>query len=213
MTVLLTVAADITAQTALEPHSRPKLAALLSSTFFFSNRLSPNRLPMIQAMIRKKEKARRAISTNREYQRGDLTQVKIEHLHMHIHMQRWFNPSPPSYSQDDLERCLYSIGDNDSFLNSNRLPIDTCIALLQQYFHPDSSEDGYSLAIDEGADGCRLTHSHKLQFNYVLQSLTLWRNIIDDLFRLWYGSPDRRMQYDDGDGVAHGLSLYLLHAC
>lgn len=66
--------------------------------------------------------------------------------------------------------------------------MDTCIALLQEYFHPDSSEDGYSLAIDEGADGSRLTHSHTLQYNYVLQSLTLWRNIIDDLFRLWYVS-------------------------
>jgi hypothetical protein len=124
------------------------------------------------------------------------------HMHMHLQMQPWFNP-PPSYSQDDLERCLYSIGDNDSFLNSNRLPVDTCIALLQQYFHPDSIEDGYSLAIDEGADGCRLTHSHKLQFNYVLQSLTLWRNIIDDLFRLWYGSPDRRVMMEMGSHTAY----------
>ena len=113
----------------------------------------------IQAQIRKKEEARRRISTNRRYL-GRL-------------------------ERDDLERCLYSIGDNESFLNFNRVPIDTCIELLKHYFHPERIDDEYSLAIDEGSDGARLTHSHALQYNYVLQSLTLWRNIIDDLYRLW----------------------------
>lgn len=28
-----------------------------------------------------------------------------------------------------------------------------------------------------GSQGARLTHSHERQFNYVLQSLTLWREI------------------------------------
>lgn len=45
---------------------------------------------------------------------------------------------------------------------------------------------GYSLSIDEGAEGSRLSHSHELQFNYVLQSLSLWEAIIGDMFRLWY---------------------------
>jgi hypothetical protein len=45
---------------------------------------------------------------------------------------------------------------------------------------------GYSLAIDEGRQGSRLSHSHELQFSYVLQSLTLWSAIVRDLFRLWY---------------------------
>lgn len=43
----------------------------------------------------------------------------------------------------------------------------------------------YSLAISGGVDGARLTHSHGRQYNYVLQSLTLWREITDDMFRLW----------------------------
>jgi hypothetical protein len=42
------------------------------------------------------------------------------------------------------------------------------------------------LAIAEGAAGSRLSHSHELQYNYVLQSLTLWSAIVKDMFRLWY---------------------------
>lgn len=34
-------------------------------------------------------------------------------------------------------------------------------------------------------DGARLTHSHDRQYSYVLQSLTLWREIAQDMFRLW----------------------------
>eukprot|EP00039_Didymoeca_costata_P030438 m.29540 g.29540 ORF g.29540 m.29540 type:complete len:811 (-) comp8113_c0_seq2:45-2477(-) len=88
-------------------------------------------------------------------------------------------------SRDDIKWCLYSMGDNNSFLTSNRLPIDHMIMYLKKFFSPDHIEDGYSLAISGGVDGARLTHSHGRQYNYVLQSLTLWREITDDMFRLW----------------------------
>ncbi|CAH0514757.1 unnamed protein product [Peronospora belbahrii] len=42
-----------------------------------------------------------------------------------------------------------------------------------------------SLAIISGNNGARLSHSHDRQYNYVLQSLTLWREIAHDMFRLW----------------------------
>lgn len=89
-------------------------------------------------------------------------------------------------SSDDIRQCLYSICDNNSFLNSNRLPIEKCIDLLKEYFHPDVVQPRYSLAIVEGDQGSRLTHSHEAQYNYVLQSLTLWSSITRDMFRLWY---------------------------
>lgn len=89
-------------------------------------------------------------------------------------------------SADTLRMCLYSISDNNSFLNSNRKPVLDCIDLLKEYFHPAKVEKGYSLSIDEGVDGARLSHSHELQYNYVLQSLTLWAAILEDMFRLWY---------------------------
>ena len=75
--------------------------------------------------------------------------------------------------------------DNDSFLNSNRVPIDKVIDYLQKFFDPTNIEEGYSLAIIDGQDGSRLSHSHERQYYFALQSLTLWRDIIDDMFRLW----------------------------
>lgn len=75
--------------------------------------------------------------------------------------------------------------DNDSFLNSNRVPIDKIIHYLKKFFSPGNYEEGYSLSIVSGQDGSRLSHSHERQFNFALQSLTLWRDIIDDMFRLW----------------------------
>eukprot|EP00041_Stephanoeca_diplocostata_P029650 m.882803 g.882803 ORF g.882803 m.882803 type:complete len:901 (+) comp23598_c0_seq3:82-2784(+) len=81
--------------------------------------------------------------------------------------------------------CLYSIGDNFSFVNSNRNPIDAMIKFLKEYFSPGKVDKEFSLAIAEGVDGARLTHNHARHYNYVLQSLTLWREIADDMFRLW----------------------------
>eukprot|EP00540_Astrosyne_radiata_P010705 CAMPEP_0116857942 /NCGR_PEP_ID=MMETSP0418-20121206/20851_1 /TAXON_ID=1158023 /ORGANISM="Astrosyne radiata, Strain 13vi08-1A" /LENGTH=436 /DNA_ID=CAMNT_0004491717 /DNA_START=119 /DNA_END=1429 /DNA_ORIENTATION=- len=93
-------------------------------------------------------------------------------------------------SSEEIHLCLYSICDNNSFLNSNRVPIDKIIMFLQKYFRPDQFEDGYSLSIVSGVDGARLSHSHERQYYFALQSLTLWRDIVDDMFRLWHMAED-----------------------
>lgn len=89
--------------------------------------------------------------------------------------------STPLYYHDYNCTC----SDNDSFLNSNRVPIDKIIDYLQHFFSPVKIEEGYSLSIISGQDGARLSHSHERQYYFALQSLTLWRDIIDDMFRLW----------------------------
>jgi hypothetical protein len=88
-------------------------------------------------------------------------------------------------SADEIHLCLYSICDNNSFLNSNRVPVDKIIAFLTKHFSPDRMERGYSLSIVKGIEGSRLSHSHERQYYFALQSLTLWRDSIDDMFRLW----------------------------
>ena len=87
--------------------------------------------------------------------------------------------------EEDLLRCLYSISDNNSFLAFSRDPVDRMIMYLKAYFRPDGFEHGLSLAIQGGAQGARLTHSHERQYTYVLQSLTLWREIAHEMFKLW----------------------------
>ncbi|EPR63254.1 putative adenylosuccinate lyase [Toxoplasma gondii TgCatPRC2] len=86
---------------------------------------------------------------------------------------------------DEIEQCLYSLGDHNTYLRFNREPCDRMIGFLRQYFDPSEPEEGYSLAISSGTGGARLTHSHSRQFVYVLQSLTLWREVCSEMFVLW----------------------------
>jgi hypothetical protein len=88
-------------------------------------------------------------------------------------------------TSDEIHLCLYSICDNNSFLNSNRVPIDKIIQFLSKHFSPTEIPKGYSLSIVSGQEGARLSHNHERQYSFALQSLTLWRDIIDDMFRLW----------------------------
>eukprot|EP00884_Botryococcus_braunii_P004593 jgi/Botrbrau1/14134/Bobra.182_3s0075.1 len=90
-----------------------------------------------------------------------------------------------SLSEENILCCLYSISDNNSFLTFNRDPIDRMLWYLRSYFQPDRVEPGYSLGIHGGMEGARLTHNHERQYHYVLQSLTLWREISHEMFRLW----------------------------
>lgn len=111
-------------------------------------------------------------------------------------------------SADEIKTCLYSIGDNNSYLRSNRDCCQKMIDYLQEYFHPDRPEDQYVLTISGGRSGARLTHSHARQYHYVLQSLTLWREILTDMYKLWYLAEedllDSRHPYrlaDTGQGL------------
>lgn len=82
-------------------------------------------------------------------------------------------------SQDSVRQCLYSIGDNHAFLRANRDPCEKMISHLKEYFHPTQAKDSKnSLAIRSGKGGARLSHDHSKQYAYVLQSLTLWREIL-----------------------------------
>ncbi|KAJ7591437.1 hypothetical protein C8J56DRAFT_935571 [Mycena floridula] len=94
-------------------------------------------------------------------------------------------------SQEDVKQCLYSIGDNHAFLRTNRDPCEKMIAHLKEHFHPTQAKDSKtSLAIRSGKGGARLSHDHSKQYAYVLQSLTLWREILHDMFRLWCYAED-----------------------
>jgi hypothetical protein len=75
-------------------------------------------------------------------------------------------------------------------LRFNRDPVDQMIGYLEHFFRPDAVEQGFSLAISGGMGGARLTHSHERQFRYVMQSLSLWRDIANDMFRLWCLAED-----------------------
>lgn len=94
----------------------------------------------------------------------------------------------PQLNEDDFERCMRSIGDNHNFLQWARSPVDRMIGWLKEIWSPNSppADDRFNLGIRFGVGGARLSHSHSKHFTYVLQSLTLWREILHEMFQLWY---------------------------
>jgi hypothetical protein len=57
---------------------------------------------------------------------------------------------------------------------------------------PFTPEPNFSLSIRAGVGGARLSHGHEKQYQYVIQSLSLWREIQHDFFRLWFGCEGLR---------------------
>ncbi|CAH0482273.1 unnamed protein product [Peronospora belbahrii] len=94
--------------------------------------------------------------------------------------------SSASLSEEEIRLCLASISDSQSYLASNRSPITRMIDYLEKYFVPEKAEAGFSLEIRAGTNGARLSHSHASQYEYVLQSLLLWKNITTSMLRLWW---------------------------
>lgn len=73
----------------------------------------------------------------------------------------------PGLSQETVRQCLYSIGDNHSFLRVNRDPCEKIIQYLKLHFHPTQAKDNKSsLAIRSGKGGARLSHDHSRQVSF-----------------------------------------------
>jgi hypothetical protein len=87
------------------------------------------------------------------------------------------------FSSEDINLILYSISDYNSYVNFTTEPINKMIGLLKKYF--SKSDDEFSLKIYNGSNGARLTHDHKRQYNYVLQSLLLWKEVTLNMYKLW----------------------------
>jgi hypothetical protein len=98
---------------------------------------------------------------------------------------------------EGIKLCLRSVSDNNSFLRSNCEPIVKLIEYLKEYFSPDKEEPEFSLKIEEGQLGARLSHKHSDQYEFVLQSLTLWKNITNDMFKLWCLAEDDLLDPDN----------------
>ena len=103
-------------------------------------------------------------------------------------------------TEDDVLLAIHSISDANVFLAQNRDPVQRVQSLLEKYFNPnpgtasapnedesasEHSKIYYSLEIESGVGGSFLTHSHKTQFTFVLQSLSLWKEIQESMFKLW----------------------------
>ena len=96
--------------------------------------------------------------------------------------------STTNLTRDNVERCLYSLCDYNTFLRFNQGPCERMIELLDKYFKNVVGCEGGSLAIVEGQDGARLSHSNSRQYTFVLQSLTFWSEVMKHMLKLWHAA-------------------------
>lgn len=87
-------------------------------------------------------------------------------------------------TSEQVLTAIYSLSDNNSYLLFNRDPVDKMLAMFRQVFRPDTPTGDYSLAIQGGRGGARLTHNHERQYHYVHQSLTLWSEVMTNMFKV-----------------------------
>jgi hypothetical protein len=117
-------------------------------------------------------------------------------------------------SEDEINRLINSISDNDNYLSANAGPVDQMLSLLITHFDEthEPDERKFSLALSQRGgkkkikdceygnsfssylsgysssfmgSGAQLSHTHQEQYMFVLQSLTLWQEIMRSMPRLW----------------------------
>lgn len=96
-------------------------------------------------------------------------------------------PSPETdriLTEDAVEVIVASVSDHFAFQRFNREPVVRMIEYLKTYFDPAKERD-FSLEISRGRAGSCLTHGHRTQYSFVLQSMLLWREIMGNMFALW----------------------------
>ena len=86
-------------------------------------------------------------------------------------------------TEDEFECIINSLSDCNEHIALNVRPVESMIRYLEHYFKHETPQ--LSIAINYGRGGSKLSHSHSQQYQFVLQSLLLWREIQLNLFKLW----------------------------
>ena len=117
-----------------------------------------------------------------------------------------------SLTAAEIQRVIDSIADNEAYLEFNVKPVEKIICILKESFNPAKPVDpfslhlttrplakkvfnslsnfygGYSMGYSSG--GACLSHDHATQFKFVLQSFTLWHEIMYNMPKLWLFADD-----------------------
>jgi len=106
--------------------------------------------------------------------------------------------SSSTTSPETIHLIIDSVKDYYAEIMSFVTPIDTLIGYLSKFFSPNDrpSSGVASLAIRSGDNGARLSHSHQKQYQYVLQSLKLWREVLFYFMPLWIKAEQDVLSHD-----------------
>lgn len=116
------------------------------------------------------------------------------------------------FDKEELRQVLYSIGDFNAYTNANRKPIIRFLERLEQFQDPEIKSQ-YSIGIQYGRSGARLTHDHDRQYEYVKQSLMLWSLIQREMVHLWYIADEDLYNGVPYKLVSTGQGLNRVKAC
>lgn len=100
-------------------------------------------------------------------------------------------------AEDKVEIAVRSLNDANCFSNDNVETTTRLLELLKEHFKPNEFSDATNLTIDEGTDGSRLSHNHRMQYFFVLQSLSLWKNICRKMYVLWSIAEEDMLNPDE----------------
>lgn len=139
---------------------------------------------------------------------------------------------------EEVHRIVDSIADDEAYIAFNVRPVERALELLKTYFHPEkpvppfqldlTSRGGFGKKLGGGfssfssfgsgfssgflGSGAKLSHSHATQYRFVLQSLTLWREIMQSMPRLWLFA-DHDMTNESYRLVDTGQGYQRLQSC
>ncbi|SPJ09844.1 conserved protein, unknown function [Plasmodium sp. DRC-Itaito] len=144
----------------------------------------------IQKQIKQKEDAIKYLArkySNDKNNKKNLFRINIPIFNSQTNTEEDTNNSEelPSLSSEEIERCLYSLCDYNTHIKMFCQPCEIMIQYLKSFYDPNERNSPYSLSIETGKQGSRLTHSHSRQYMYVLQTLYLWKEIGEHMFFLW----------------------------
>jgi hypothetical protein len=136
-----------------------------------------------------------------------------------------------SFSEDEIQRVLDSISDNEAYLAMNATPVERMLNLLTEYFDPKRPQSEFSLDLTTSGSrsfkplttlygysrsyfgsGQQLSHSHETQFHFVHQSLLLWHEIMRCMPKLWL-LADRDLIHEGYRLTDTGQGLHRLQNC
>eukprot|EP00586_Coscinodiscus_wailesii_P015912 CAMPEP_0172507102 /NCGR_PEP_ID=MMETSP1066-20121228/201239_1 /TAXON_ID=671091 /ORGANISM="Coscinodiscus wailesii, Strain CCMP2513" /LENGTH=595 /DNA_ID=CAMNT_0013284495 /DNA_START=64 /DNA_END=1851 /DNA_ORIENTATION=+ len=134
---------------------------------------------------------------------------------------------PIIVTTEDIQRCIDSICDAMSVVESNLAPVKRMLRLLEEHFDPTQPEKGFSLQLSSsngamssrssysngysrfgfspfgyGGGGAKLSHSHSTQYTFVWQSLKLWCEVQKNMHKLWVCADDDLLS------TTHGYHLW-----
>lgn len=126
-------------------------------------------------------------------------------------------------SECQVNLLVDSLADSIVYREISTRPIRRMLSLLKHHYRPDRIDEtrrNSNLSIRAGDYGARLTHDHRTQFYFVLQSLTLWLEVVDHMLDLWAAGErdmlDDRNQYrlsNTGQGLQRVQEASLVGKC